>query len=135
MEIPIIVRDRQLSKETVDKWRSVWTSICEMCYNNKNIQEEIIVTPGDIQIDEELILNADEIQHTQFFAFRYCLNEEDILLDTVWKEYSRIAGPDNLYKIPEFKRLHVPAYLYYTIGVNSWFRECFPNCKVTFWQI
>lgn len=131
----IVVRDYQYSGETINKWKLVWSSICDMCYNNSNIREEIIAEPGTIQVDEELVLNASEKDHAQFYGRRYCINDEQLLLDTVWKEYSQKAGiGGTLHVVPEFKRLHVPANLYYTMGVDSWFRECFPNCKVTFWE-
>jgi hypothetical protein len=131
-----IVRDNQYSVQTISKWKNVWSSICEMCYNNSNIQAEIITQPGSIQIDEELILNASEKDHSNFFAKRYCINDEELILDTVWKEYSKKAGPGGkLFVIPEFRHLHVPAFLFYTLGVNSWFRECFPNCDITFWEV
>ena len=131
----IIVRDYQYSGETISKWRTVWNTICEMCYNNSNIQHEIITQPGIIRVDEEVVLDNSEKGHSQFYGRRYCINDEELILDTVWKEYSQKAGVGaQLYVITEFKRLHVPTHLYYTLGVDSWFRECFPNCTVTFWE-
>jgi hypothetical protein len=136
MKIPIIVQDKQYSEETINKWKTVWNSICEMCYNGTNIQEEIITEPGYFQVDEEVIPDADEKEQARFYGERYANNDEQITLEHTWKEYSQTAGSNVVLKvIPEFKRLHVPVCLYYTLGVYSWFAECFPNCKVTFWEV
>jgi hypothetical protein len=107
-----------------------------MCYKNINIQTEIITKPGSIQVDEELVLNANEKDHSLFYGRRYYNNEKELLLDDTWKEYSQNAGPGCImYTIPEFTHLHVPAQLFYTFGVDAWFQQCFPNCKVTFWKM
>lgn len=133
MEIPIIVKDRCHSSETVSKWRSVWSSICEMCYNRQNIQEEIITTPGPLSIDDETVYGATEEEHSYFYSFYRCKNDEQITLDYTWKHYDQKRPIPMV--VPELKKLHVPAHLFYTLGVKSWFAECFPNCKVTFWKL
>ena len=135
MEIPLIVRDHQFSGETVYAWKRVWKAICDMCYHGANIQEEMITTPGYFQVDEELMLSKCEKEQTQFYGQRYAINDEQLTLDHTWKEYSLNAGLGfNPLVVPEFKRLHVPAHLFYTLGVDSWFKHSFPNCTVTFWE-
>ena len=106
-----------------------------MCYHGANIQEEMITTPGYFQVDEELMLSKCEKEQTQFYGQRYAINDEQLTLDHTWKEYSLNAGLGfNPLVVPEFKRLHVPAHLFYTLGVDSWFKHSFPNCTVTFWE-
>lgn len=135
MEIPLIVRDHQYTAETVAAWQNVWKLICDMSYHGTNIQEEIITSPGQFQIDEEIIKDNDESEQCYFYNLRYALNVEELTLDHIWKQYSQKAGPGVvLHVVPEFKHLHVPLQLHYTLGVNSWFAESFPNCKVTYWK-
>lgn len=135
MEIPLIVRDHQYSAETVAAWQYVWKAICEMSYHGKNIQREIVTSPGYFQVDEETMKEKDESEQCYFYNLQYTLNTEEMTLDHIWKEYSQNAGPSvKLHFVPEFKHLHVPACLYYALGVNSWFKECFPNCEVTYWK-
>jgi hypothetical protein len=130
MEIPLIVHSKQYSEETVLAWQTVWKTICDMSYHNTNIQEKIVTTPGYFQMDDKVMLNKDEQAQTYFYSQRYPNNDEQLTLDYIWKKYSS-AKP---HVVREFRYLHVPYSLYYVIGVNSWFRECFPNCKVTFWE-
>lgn len=135
MEIPIVIRYNHYREETVDKWRDVWSTICEMCYNGNRIAKSIIVLPGSIQIDEELSLNPSEQDHCEIYRMRDWSNDNVITLDHTWKKFSKTAGPRNLLVVPEFKELHVPKSLFDSLGVTQWFRHCFPNCKVTYWDI
>lgn len=134
MEIPIVIRYQNYREETVDKWIDVWSTICEMCYNGSLITESITVLPGSIQIDEELSLNPSEKEHCEIYRMRDFLNHEVISLDHTWKKFSNEAGPRNLLVIPEFKNLYVPRCLFDSLGVKQWFRYCFPDCKVTYWE-
>ena len=135
MEIPLLVRDHNYMPQTVDAWQHIWKTICEMSYHGKNIQEEIVTTPGYFQVDEEVLSDRSEEEQTYFYNLMYADNDDCLTLDHIWKQYSEKAGPNaTLHVVPEFKHLHVPACLYYTLGVNSWFAECFPNCKVTYWK-
>jgi len=135
MEIPLLVKDHQYSGETVAAWQHVWKTICDMSYFGTNIQEEIVTSPGYFQVDEEVMMETGEQDQTHFYGQRYAINDEQLTLDYIWKDYSQKAGPIvQLQVVPNFKHLHVPACLFYTLGVDSWFSECFPNCKVTFWQ-
>lgn len=133
MEIPIVIRHNHYRDETIDKWKYVWSEICEMCYNGNFVTESIITVPGSIQVDEELMLSATEEEHCEIYKLNNWVNREVIMLDYTWKKYSKEAGPRNLLVIPEFKRLHVPRCLFDTLGVSQWFKHCFPNCKVTYW--
>ena len=135
MEIPLLVRDHQYSAETVFAWQRIWKTICDMCYHGANIQEEIVTTPGYFQLDEEKMLSKSEKEQTHFYGQRYAINDEQLTLDYIWKDYSQSAGPGfTPLVVSEFKQLHVPACLFYTMGVDSWFSHSFPNCKVTFWE-
>lgn len=135
MEIPLIVREHQYSPKTIQAWQAVWRSVCDMAYNGTNIQEEIVTTPGYFQVDEEVMTDKIEKDQYSFYKSDYPVNDEELILDHIWKYYSQKAGPSaKLHVVSEFKHLHVPACLFYTLGVESWFAECFPNCKVTFWE-
>lgn len=135
MEIPLNVTKDHYSAETICLWQSVWSTICDMCYHSKNIQEELITRPGIFQFDNDVVGWYSESEQNTFYSKRYPFNDEQLFLDHVWKEYSKVAGPGFVPNVvPEFKRLHVPMCLYSTIGVDAWFATCFPNCKVTFWE-
>lgn len=138
MKIPLHIYREKYSEDTVHGWQQVWKAICKMCYEETSIEEEIITRPGFIDIDDAHISDTNNIEltHTLYYNQRYPINEEVITLDYIWKQYSEKAGPGFTPKVvPEFKRLHVPGVLFYTLGVDSWFRHCFPNCKITFWDI
>jgi hypothetical protein len=123
MEIPIVIRHNHYRDETVEMWKSVWSTICEMCYNGNFVTEKIIVEPTSIQIDEELILNASRSDHYQVYKTTDCENLEELTLDYTWRQYSKKAGPRNLLVIPEFRRLHVPECLFESHVVKQWFRH------------
>lgn len=135
MEIPLVVCDNKYSQETINKWKTIWSSICDMCYTGINIQEEIITNPGYFQVDDEVMMNSNEKEQSIFYGNQYPTNDKEITLDYTWKEYSQKADPGVMPSVvPEFKHLHVPIFLFYTFGVDAWFSHSFPNCKVTFWE-
>jgi hypothetical protein len=135
MDIPLVVSNHQFAGQTVVAWQRIWKAVCEMSYEGTNIQEEIVTTPGYFQIDDEVMMETGEADQANFYGRRYAINDELLTLDYVWKEYSQKAGAGFTPRIvPEFKHLHIPACLFYTLGVDSWFSECFPNCTVTYWE-
>lgn len=135
MQISILVNDKHYSDITINKWKTVWSSICEMAYNGNRIQHEIITKPGCISVDHETTFGLGESDHTDFYAQQYCDNETLLTLEHTWKQYSQKEGAGHkMHTVPEFQRLHVPECLYYTLGVKNWFAECFPNCQVTYWN-
>jgi len=135
MEIHLLVQHEQYCLETVEAWQYIWRVICDMCYLGKPPHETIIIRPGAFEVDDEIVMNSGEAEQTRFYEKRSPINDEQITLDSVWKVYSAGAGPDfTPHVVPEFTRLHVPACLFYSLGVERWFAHSFPNCKVTFWD-
>ena len=81
------------------------------------------------------MMDTGEQDQAIFYGQRYAINDEQITLDYMWKEYSQKAGPGVMPRVvPELTQLHVPACLFYSLGVDSWFSHSFPNCKVTYWE-
>lgn len=103
-------------------WRNIWRQICEMSYFRKNITNEFIV-----EEDYELLAL---IKYTDY---------DELTLDSVWEEISKQKDPvTGRYiepmVVPEFTKLHVPYELFYCLGVDSWFKDSFPNCVVSYWE-
>lgn len=132
MEVPLIVKNNEYSLETTVCWQLAWSLICDMCYHKKNIQESILITPERFVIEGEQKENSTPKEHSDYYAKKIPTNDEEITLDYVWKQYSK--QNHEIYIIPEFKKLYVPKCLFHDIGVRSWFRHCFPNCTITYWE-
>lgn len=94
----------------MDSWKSVWETICKMAYENEAPFEKIIIEPSEFS------------------------NNEENTLDYTWKAYSKKHGSNMPGIVPEFKELYVPRILFENLGIYSWFRYSFPNCKVEFWK-
>lgn len=115
----LYVDENKYSAETVDEWQQVWKSICEMAYCQTYVFEEIITKPHISEKDDNRI---------------YRNHPSELTLDFIWKQYSNHYGTQMPFVIPMLKRLHVPRVLFEEIGVYSWFKYSFPNCKITFWE-
>jgi hypothetical protein len=136
MEIHLIVQDQQYCLETIEAWQYVWKILCDMSYSAGNIQTELRTKPGSFEVDDEVMMDSDEQQQSKFYGQRYPINDELLTLDYMWKAYSQRAGAGFVPRVvPELKSIHVPACLFYTLGVDQWFSHSFPNCKVTYWKM
>ena len=87
-----------------------------MAYFRKNIKEEIVIP-------------SRPILYSKFF--------EECKLEYEVMRISSIINSDGEYieakVVPELVYLKVPRVLFEHIGVNSWFKHSFPNCKVELW--
>lgn len=90
-------------------WQSIWQQICEMAYENTNPVEKIIIEPTDFE------------------------DKEENTLTYTWKQYSKKHGPIMPGVVYELKELYVPKSLFEDLGIYSWFRYSFPNCKISYW--
>lgn len=135
MKLPLIVKGRNYSQETVDDWSQVWETICKMAYEGKQTTSAILTTPSFMMVEESANDNLSEGEHSSYYRKKYPDNEYDITLDCTWKKYSRMYShmKDPLINLG-FERLHVPRPLFESLGIYPWFRYSFPNCKITFWE-
>lgn len=91
-------------------WQNIWKDVCEMAYEKATPIEKIIIEPNEFQYTEENTLTY------------------------MWKKYSKKHGPIMPGIVYEFKELYVPKVLFEDLGIQTWFRYSFPNCKVSYWQ-
>ena len=131
MEIPLSIKGDLYDEITIECWQAVWKNICQMTYEGNNICESIITRPDIMTINGRKVYDKREKSHSQEYARIQPTNSHLLTLDHIWKQYS---GTE-LIVVPEFKNLVVPYPLFQTLGVNSWFKYSFPNCKVSFWKI
>lgn len=134
MEIPLWINSEFYTNDTVIPWQSVWNSVCEMAYENKNICEEIITRPNGINIGGTQTNSKGERVHAGIYEEAFPLNRYEITLDYMWKRYNEKYRTGMPHVVPEFKRLHVPKALFENLGVKQWFEHSFPNCRVTYWD-
>lgn len=134
MEIPLYLNGKTYEGHTVEAWQQVWDRICRMAYEGKDVCEKIVTKPGLTYIDGKIISNSTESYHNRIYRNVEPINYYFLTLENVWKQYSQLYHPSDPKVIPEFKELVVPYCLYNCLGVQSWFRHSFPNCKVYFWD-
>jgi hypothetical protein len=96
-------------------WQETWQRLCDMAYYRKNVVSEFVVDGllGDL---EQELLESNNI--------------EELTLDFQWQKYQQLKP----LVIPELKYIYVPKTLFESLGVYSWFRYSFPNCKIEFWE-
>jgi len=82
-----------------------------MAYYRKNVVSEFVVDG----LYEEILESK---------------NVEELTLDFQWQKYQQLKP----LVIPELKYIYVPKLLFESLGVYSWFRYSFPNCKIEFWE-
>lgn len=135
MKIPLIVKGRCYTQETVNDWTQVWETICKMAYEGTESTSTILTTPSFMMVEETANDNLNEIEHSNYYKKKYPDNEYEITLDCVWKKYSRMY-PYMDYPLVNLglERLHVPRTLFESLGIYPWFKYSFPNCKITFWE-
>jgi hypothetical protein len=134
MEVPLYVRNKQLSMETIEGWRVVWQKICTMAYEQKSLAEKIITRPGKMNIDGRLYEVKSESFHTKIYSSEDIINQYFATLDYTWKEFSKQYGTSMPHVVPELREIHVPRVLFENMGVRAWFNHSFPNCRVFFWD-
>jgi hypothetical protein len=134
MEIPLYIHGNMYDRVTLESWQYVWDHICKMAYEGKNVVESIVTRPGVMYIDGVLTNEKKQSEHSKVYRNKDLANSYFLNLDNVWKQYSQFYGPVMPKVIPEFKELIVPYALYDCLGVQSWFRHSFPNCKVFYWD-
>ena len=133
MKAPLVVKERKYTYETINAWRDVWTLICQMAYEEHLPVSKIITSPGHVRI-EGIAVPMTEKEHSEYYSRQLPLNSEHITLDYMWKHYSKGYGTKMPGVVPELQELDVPRSLFQCLGVDSWFRHSFPNCKVIFWD-
>jgi hypothetical protein len=134
MEMPLHIHGNMYDHITIEAWQQVWDKICRMAYEKKDICEKIITRPGSIRVNGKPVPDSRESTHTQEYNRREPMNSYFLTLENVWKQYSSFHRSEMPHVIPEFKELVVPYSLYNCLGVQSWFRHSFPNCKVYHWD-
>lgn len=134
MEMPLFIYGKMYDQVTIDAWQEVWNKICRMAYENTDICERIITRPGVMHVNGRVIPDKRESAHSQEYNRKEPVNSYFLTLDNIWKQYSTLYKTQALYIVPDFKELIVPHALYDCFGVQSWFRHCFPNCKVYYWD-
>lgn len=134
MEMPLYIHGNMYDHVTIEAWQHLWDKICRMAYEKKDICERIIAHPGIMHINGRVVSDKRESTHSREYNRREPVNSYFLTLENVWKQYSLFHGTQMPYEIPEFKELVVPYSLYNCLGVQSWFRHSFPNCKVYFWD-
>lgn len=133
MRIPLVVRERMYGNETVSGWNEVWEKICKMTYENDTPVSEIITSPGFMTV-HNIEYPIDKITQSQYYTDGVPANAEVITMDYMWDIYSKKHGPNMPKPVPELEKLHVPRSLFECLGIHSWFRHSFPNCKITYWE-
>jgi hypothetical protein len=134
MEMPLYVHGNMYDHVTVDAWQGLWDRICRMAYEKKDICEKIITTNGILHMDGQIVEDNRQYVHSHIYNREKPINSYFLTLDNIWKQYSSFHGAQMPHVIPELKELVVPYSLYNCLGVQSWFRHSFPNCKVYFWD-
>lgn len=134
MEIPLCIRGDMYDGVTLEHWQQLWHNICKMAYEGEGVCEKIITRPGLLSIDGKIVANSSESMHSRQYGKTEPINSYFITLENVWRQYSEFHGPEQPKVIPELKELVVPYELFNCLGVQSWFRYSFPNCKVFYWD-
>ena len=107
--------------QTIGAWQAVWKILCDMTYFNHNVEvEEIIVTSPYGEKDDARFYerNSSRIRNHPLLCF-----------DHIWRQYDALTP----IVTPSLKRLVVPRALFDVLGVRSFMKDMFPNCKVVFW--
>jgi hypothetical protein len=107
--------------QTIGAWQEVWKILCDMAYFNHNADvEEIIVTsPYDEKEDARFYeRNRGRIRNHGLLCFHH-----------IWRQYDAYTPIIN----HNLKRIVVPRELFDALGMRSFMKEVFPQCKVVFW--
>jgi len=134
MEMPLYIHGNMYDHVTIEAWQQVWDMICKMAYENGPVYEKIVTTPGIMHVNGRVVHDKRESAHSQEYNRREPVNSYFLTLENIWKQYSLLYGTQMPDVVPEFKELIVPYSLYNCLGVQSWFRHSFPNCKVFYWD-
>ena len=134
MEIVLNIDGNMYDETTVGIWQVVWHKLCSMAYTRSNICRSIVIKPGPMIINNRYVLDKRELSHSREYSRIEPLNRDKLTLEYMWKKYSHAYGNKYPEVVPELKELVVPYSLFVCLGVNSWFRHSFPNCKVRFWE-
>lgn len=106
-----------VTEKATQMWQAVWTSLCDMAYHQKNIKEEIFIVP--------------ENYYDLYMWSKYDPNFDKLTLDYTWSKYNSVGEPSAVEKL---RHIYVPRILFESLGVSTFFKVCFPNCQVSFWE-
>ena len=134
MEVHLFIDGNMYHTHTLEAWQNVWEKICKMAYEGTDICEEIVTYPGFLNINGRIINDRRESAHTLEYRRLEPVNSYFLTLENMWKQFSHLYADKYPLVVPEFKKLVVPYCLYNCLGVNSWFKHSFPNCKLYFWE-
>ena len=113
MKIPLYVGNNVYLYDTLIGWKTVWERVCEMAYEGDVAYSEIITKPYSMRVEGISNDSLDEKTHSNYYSKKIPVNDFAITLDDMWKTYSkRYSDMNELFVIPEFKRLHVPRSLF-----------------------
>lgn len=124
------------STSCVSSWDYIWRLLIDMAYSSKNIHlKSIIIQSGSIVEHDDTRVTVREKElasvHAKFYEKSDSTNDEFLTLEHAWRKYGRHEMPK---VVPELERLFVPRVLFNCLGVTSWFRHSFPNCKIAYWE-
>lgn len=120
--------------ETINKWQYAWRHLLDIAYKNENI-ESFVILPGVIRHftddNEHFQIMDSYSDHIHFMKTFTSTNIDEIEFDYTWKRYEKKEMPPVNKNLRE---LIVPQVLFYCLGISSFMKHTFPNCKVKFWE-
>ena len=124
------------SASCTSSWDYIWRLLIDMAYSSKNIHlKSIIIQNGSFveHFDTSVTVREKEASsvHAKFYDKADSTNVDLLTLEHAWRKY---GGHEMPKVVPELERLFVPRSLFYCLGVNSWFRHSFPNCRIAYWE-
>ena len=115
----------EINSEAIERWQSIWNTICNMAYHRKGIVKHI--TTDSCEYNSIL----------RYHSLKY-LNFDEITLDHTWKKYSSTKNENGDFLepllVPELEEIYVPRILFTCPGVFHWFKHSFPNCAISYWE-
>jgi hypothetical protein len=97
-------------------WQPIWRRLCEMSFYGVYIQKEFVIPPR-------------KIVYSDIF-FECTLDHEYRRISTRLDSLGMYIEPRI---IPELVYIKAPKVLFEHLGVYSWFKYSFPNCKIELW--
>ena len=115
-----------IPQEELQRWQLFWKRLLDMTYYRKGIETELFAEQTDGDYDNIILWNekTDQIMTITF--------------DRMWRAYSELRNDRGVFldpqPVPELRHLYVPRILFECLGVYTFFRVCFPNCIISFWE-
>lgn len=105
-----------ISEQDVKNWQTVWSSLLNMTYLEKDIVSSMDIT-----------LPFDK-------SWQNASNFQEVTFEYMWQKYSMARDDNGNYlepkPVPELKNLTVPLFLFKCFGSSVFLQNCFPNCTL-----